>query len=103
MGIDKLDEDDLYENLAWLDEHQESIERKLFALRFPESVPTLFLYDVTSSYLEGACNELADWGCNRDGKKAKMGQCKIRVLFRVSFLFNVLLAKTITFQRTFLG
>ncbi len=72
MGINRLDEDDLYENLAWLDEHQESIERKLFALRFPESVPTLFLYDVTSSYLEGVCNELADWGYNRDGKKAKM-------------------------------
>ena len=31
----------------------------------------LFLYDVTSSYLEGQCNELAAFGYNRDGKKGK--------------------------------
>jgi transposase len=29
------------------------------------------LYDVTSSYLEGQCNELAAYGYNRDGKKGK--------------------------------
>ena len=71
LGIRQLDEDDLYENLAWLAEHQESIEKELFALRFQESTPTLFLYDVTSSYLEGMCNELGTWGYNRDGKKGK--------------------------------
>ena len=71
LGIKKLDEDDLYENLAWLAEHQEEIEKKLFALRFPNTTPTLFLYDVTSSYLEGDCNELATWGYNRDKKKGK--------------------------------
>jgi len=71
LGIKKLDENDLYENLAWLAEHQEEIEKKLFALRFPNTVPTLFLYDVTSSYLEGDCNEMADWGYNRDKKKGK--------------------------------
>ena len=71
LGIRKLDEDDLYENLAWLAEHQEEIEKKLFALRFENTIPTLFLYDVTSSYLEGDCNELADWGYNRDKKKGK--------------------------------
>ena len=71
LGIKKLDEDDLYENLAWLAEHQEEIEKKLFALRFPNATPTLFLYDVTSSYLEGDCNELATWGYNRDKKKGK--------------------------------
>jgi len=31
----------------------------------------MFLYDVTSSYLEGQCNELRDWGYNRDGKSGK--------------------------------
>ncbi|KJU86625.1 transposase IS4 family protein, partial [Candidatus Magnetobacterium bavaricum] len=31
----------------------------------------MFLYDVTSSYLEGQQNELAAYGYNRDGKKAK--------------------------------
>jgi len=72
IGVDKLDEDDLYENLAWLHGKQEEIEKELFHLRFPKAVPTLFLYDVTSSYLEGVCNELADWGYCRDKKKGKM-------------------------------
>lgn len=71
LGIEKLDEDDLYENLAWISKHQETIEKSLFKLRFPDTVPTLFLYDVTSSYLEGMCNELADWGYNRDKKSGK--------------------------------
>ena len=72
VGIDKLDEDDLYENLAWLSDQQEKIEKKLFKQRFPNTVPTLFLYDVTSSYLEGVCNQLAGWGYGRDKKKGKM-------------------------------
>ena len=71
LGITKLDEDDLYENLAFLAAHQEDIEKKLFALRFAHTTPTLFLYDVTSSYLEGDCNELANWGYDRDKKKGK--------------------------------
>ncbi len=71
LGIEKLDEDDLYENLAWLADKQEEIEKKLFVNRFPGKKPTLFLYDVTSSYLEGNKNEFADWGYNRDKKRGK--------------------------------
>lgn len=71
LGIKKLNEDDLYENLAWLARKQEDIEKKLFKNRFPDKTPTLFLYDVTSSYLEGNQNEFADWGYNRDKKKGK--------------------------------
>jgi len=33
--------------------------------------PKLFLYDVTSSYLEGEQNFFAEFGYNRDGKKGK--------------------------------
>jgi len=72
IGIDRLDEDDLYRNLAWLSEQQEGVEKKLFKARYPDVIPTLFLYDVTSSYLEGARNELADWGYGRDKKRGKM-------------------------------
>jgi transposase len=72
VGIDKLNEDDLYKNLVWLADQQEKIEKKLFRLRFPNTTPTLFLYDVTSSYLEGVCNDLAGWGYGRDKKKGKM-------------------------------
>ena len=71
LGIKKLNEDDLYENLAWLARKQEDIEKKLFKNRFPGKTPTLFLYDVTSSYLEGNQNEFADWGYNRGKKKEK--------------------------------
>ena len=71
LGIKKLNEDDLYKNLAWLSAKQEAIEKKLFCQRYAEAPPTLFLYDVTSTYLEGMCNELANWGYNRDKKKGK--------------------------------
>jgi hypothetical protein len=66
-----FDEDDLYENLAWLSEHQEAIEHRLFKTRRNGIPPALFLYDVTSSYLEGDCNALGAYGYNRDGKKGK--------------------------------
>lgn len=71
LSINKLDEDDLYENLDWLAHHQGEIEKKLFDLRFSDTTPSLFLYDVTSTYLEGDCNEFADYGYNRDKKKGK--------------------------------
>ena len=64
-------EDHLYKNLAWLAQNQETIEKKLFATRHGQIKPQLFLYDVTSSYLEGDQNELADWGYNRDKKRGK--------------------------------
>lgn len=71
LGIEKLDEEDLYENLGWLAQHQDKIEKRLFEERFEDAIPTLFLYDVTSSYLEGNDNELAAYGYNRDKKKGK--------------------------------
>ena len=58
-------------NLTWLSEHQEAIEKRLFAERRGQQKPELFLYDVTSSYLEGEDNAYAAYGYNRDGKKGK--------------------------------
>ena len=67
-----FDENNLYDNLAWLSENQEEIERKLFELRRGDKKPKLFLYDVTSSYLErGGRNYFGEYGYNRDGKKGK--------------------------------
>jgi hypothetical protein len=72
LGLDEaFDEDDLYANLDWLDTHQARIEDRLFQTAWPERRPGLYLYDVTSSYLEGVCNELGAFGYNRDGKKGK--------------------------------
>jgi transposase len=72
LGLDSFNEDHLYSNLAWLAEQQESIEKRLFRKRYGNKPPQLFLYDVTSSYLEGVKNILAAFGYNRDGKKGKM-------------------------------
>jgi len=73
LGIRRgFDENDLYENLTWLCHEQDRIERKLFAARRGNRKPELFLYDVTSSYLEGQQNELGAYGYNRDGKKGKL-------------------------------
>lgn len=66
-----FDENDLYANLTWLSQHQESIEKQLFTARRGTRKPDLFLYDVTSSYLEGDDNALGAYGYNRDGKKGK--------------------------------
>jgi len=73
LGIRRgFDENDLYENLTWLCHHQDRVERKLFAARRGNRKPELFLYDVTSSYLEGQQNELGAYGYNRDKKKGKL-------------------------------
>jgi Transposase DDE domain len=72
LGLDAFDEDALYENLDWLAGAQAAIEDRLFAQRTKTKPVGLFLYDVTSSYLEGTPNALASFGYNRDGKKGKM-------------------------------
>jgi len=65
-------EDSLYDNLDWLSANQQKIERKIYEYRNNgEPIKELFLYDVTSSYLEGDKNELAAYGYNRDKKKGK--------------------------------
>ena len=66
-----FDENDLYDNLRWLADNQEEIEKKLFSVRREKTKPEIFLYDVTSSYLEGTNNYFGEYGYNRDGKKGK--------------------------------
>ena len=70
VGLGKFNEDHLYNNLDWLTEHQAAIEDRLFKQNF--SSTGLYLYDVTSSYLEGTENELGAFGYNRDKKKGKL-------------------------------
>jgi len=72
LGLDTFDEDTLYENLDWLAGAQAAIEDRLFVQRTKTKPVNLFLYDVTSSYLEGTHNALAAFGYNRDGKKGKL-------------------------------
>jgi len=70
LGLAEVDEDELYTALDWLLERQPQIEAAL-AKRHLEN-GTLVLYDVSSSYLEGRCCELAQRGYNRDGKRGKL-------------------------------
>jgi Transposase DDE domain len=71
LGLGTFDEETLYANLDWLAGAQARIEDRLFAQRQKTKPASLFLYDVTSSYLEGTQNALAAFGYNRDGKKGK--------------------------------
>jgi len=71
LGMDPFCEDDLYAAMEWLDGHQEGIEKRLFLHRNQGSGSGLFLYDVTSSYLEGEENAYGAYGYNRDKKKGK--------------------------------
>ena len=74
LGLDSFEEDDLYAALDDLCARQKKIEQELFRiyLRRKGAPPRLFLYDVTSSYLEGEQNALGEFGYNRDGKKGKL-------------------------------
>lgn len=71
LKVDSFSTDNLYETLDWLDENQTKFERVLFEKNDAKKTGRMFLYDITSSYLEGQFNELAEFGYNRDGKKHK--------------------------------
>jgi transposase len=73
LGLSPFQEEDLYAALDDLAQKQETIERKLYRHEIQKKgqAPVLFLYDITSSYLEGEHNELAEYGYNRDGKRGK--------------------------------
>jgi Transposase DDE domain len=68
LGI--ADEDELYTALDWLAVRQPAIEVALAKHHFAGG--TLVLYDVSSSYLEGRCCPLAQYGYNRDHKRGKL-------------------------------
>ena len=72
LGINRgFDENDLYNNLKWVAKNQEKIESRLLQARGKKGQIKLFLYDVTSSYLEGDKNHFGEYGYNRDKKKGK--------------------------------
>lgn len=64
-------DDQIYRNLDWLADQQKEVEKKLWSYHAKGQETHLFLYDVTSTYLEGEKNEWAAYGYNRDGKKGK--------------------------------
>ena len=81
LGLGAFDEDDLYAALDNLAARQEKIETALYAryLRHHPQPPRMFLYDITSSYLEGEKNELAEFGYNLDNVVARASALLERV------------------------
>ncbi len=64
LGLGEVGEPEIYECLDWLLAQQERIETGLAKCHLTGG--TLTLYDVSSSYLEGRCCELAQHGYSRD-------------------------------------
>jgi len=72
LGAGAFDEESLYRGLDWVDARQASLEASLYGRRRGAKPSQLFLYDVTSAYLEGRCNAYGAYGYNRDRKRGKL-------------------------------
>jgi hypothetical protein len=74
LGIAAASAGDTYAAMDWLQARQDAIEAKLAArhLAPQASSPTMALFDLSSSWLEGRCCPLAARGYSRDGKKGKL-------------------------------
>lgn len=66
----ELTEQNLYAAMRWLLPRQDRIEKRLAGRHLGEG--RTVLYDLSSSYYEGSCCELAKRGHNRDKKKGKL-------------------------------
>jgi hypothetical protein len=70
LGLGEVNFKEVYAALDWLGLAQCSIEDALARRHLRDG--TLVLYDVSSSYVEGRCCELARFGHSRDGRSDKM-------------------------------
>jgi hypothetical protein len=70
LDLGSVDEDELYGALDWLATRQGAIEAALARRHLQDGA--LVLYDLSSSYVEGRCCDLARRGYSRDGKKGKL-------------------------------
>src|ERR1700719_947532 len=67
LGLGKVTAKEVYAALDWLGREQPFIEAKLARRHLQDGA--LLLYDVTSTYLEGRCCELAQHGYSRDHRR----------------------------------
>lgn len=70
LGLEGVDEDQLYAAMDWLGGRQQRIEERLAARHLAGA--TLVLYDLSSSYFEGRHCPLAALGYSRDGKRGSL-------------------------------
>jgi len=69
LGIADAPRDDVYEAMDWLLEQQAGIEAQLARRHLREG--GIAMFDLSSSWVEGSCCELAARGYSRDGKKGR--------------------------------
>ena len=70
LGLGRVTAKEVYTTLDWLGAAQAAIEAGLARRHLSDGV--LVLYDVTSTWLEGRCCELARLGYSRDGRRGKL-------------------------------
>jgi Transposase DDE domain len=70
LSLGEVSEAELLGALEWLLSRQERIEKALARRHLSDG--SFVLYDLSSSYVEGRCCELAALGHNRDGKKGEL-------------------------------
>jgi hypothetical protein len=69
LGVAKASTDDAYAAMDWLVSRQDDIEKQLARRHLREG--GIAMFDLSSSWVEGAHCELAAYGYSRDGKRGK--------------------------------
>ena len=69
LGVAGASTDDVYEAMDWLLAQKGKIEKKLARRHLEEG--GIAMYDLSSSWVEGKCCELAAFGYSRDGKRGR--------------------------------
>jgi hypothetical protein len=69
LGVADASTDEIYAAMDWLTARQRQIEKKLAARHLTEG--GIAMFDLSSSWVEGSCCELAAFGHSRDGKRGR--------------------------------
>jgi hypothetical protein len=69
LGVAGASTDEAYAAMDWLRGRQDDIEKQLAARHLDEG--GIAMFDLSSSWVEGSCCELAAFGHSRDGKRGK--------------------------------
>ncbi len=69
LGVAGASTDDVYAAMDWLVARQREIEAELARRHLPAG--GIAMFDLSSSWVEGSCCELAAFGYSRDGKRGR--------------------------------
>ena len=69
LGVAGASTDQVYQAMDWLVSRQRQIEKQLAARHLREG--GIAMFDLSSSWVEGSCCELAAFGYSRDGKRGR--------------------------------